>query len=536
MFEKLLSYYNDHGDITIRYRAKALVKVDFAAILLFMVFVVINFLEKDYIASIIEIGLLGLLITNIFMVKKGKYKAAVNMVLTICFLAAIMLITASPKGNLHEAFMFFSYAMPTLVALTLFGYSRIQALIFVISGEIFMVYSLFLRTMPSGQFQSGELIKHYSTPMLLFIICIYFVGQVIDNSTRIFGSLSNQEEITRKRFNDLNDLVSKFKLNQNLGRDLHGLAENTSENTEEITDRLKDMEEVLDKLNSAMQTTSGIQDIITNAGKEVSRGMGSQTESLQNSSASVEEMARSITSLSNTMQTGVVALNNLKEDSAKSEARIKESGKMMDAMLESNKKINEITAVIEDVGSQTNLLAMNASIEAAHAGEVGKGFAVVAGEIRKLAETTNTQSRQIRELLEVSNENSLAAVKQSREVQEHFVEIMHRIEDQSAAMSGVYDSLTELTGNAGEITRDVSTLMDANSSVNSSVQNMTGKIDESHKTVSSTTELTREVLRLMTEIRDSTASLSRDARTLADIGKENTDNLHNMERELQMLH
>ncbi len=536
MFEKLLAYYSNHGDITIRYRAKALVKVDFAALLLFSVFVVINFLQKDYAAAGIETGLLALLATNVYLVKSGKYKVAVNMALMICFLAAILLIFSYPAGNVYEAFMFFSYAMPTLVALTLFGYSKTQALIFMVCGELFMFFSLFVRTIPAGTAATGEIIQNYSTPILLFLICNYFVGQVIDNSTKIFGSLSHQEEITRKRFNDLNDLVSKFKANQNLGRDLHGLAENTSENTEGITARLKEMETVLDRLNQAMQTTSGIQDIISEAGQEVSGGMESQTRSLQNSSASVEQMARSITSLSNTMQSGVEALRALKEDSGRSETQIKEAGKMMDAMLESNKKINEITAVIEDVGSQTNLLAMNASIEAAHAGEVGKGFAVVAGEIRKLAETTNTQSRQIRELLEISNENSLSAVKQSREVQEHFVEIMHRIENQSAAMSGVYDSLMELTGNAGEITKDVSSLMDANSRVNSSVQSMTGRIDESHQNVSSTTELTREVLRLMTEISESTSSLTSDSRTLADIGKENTDNLENMERELQMLH
>lgn len=536
MLDKLLSHYIESGDINVRYRSRALLKVDLAAILFFSIFILINLIEGEPLKAAIEFILILVFVSNIFLLKKGYYKSSVNIILVVCFLSAFMIVLTQAAGEAYEGFKIFTYTMPTLVALTLFGYHKRQAYIFLASGEMIILYSLLYRAIPAQQVPTPELISLYIPPILLFIICNYFVVQVISNSTVIFGSMKQQEEISSRRFIELNKLVETFKGNLNLGKTLHDLAENTSVNSENISQRLGNMDSVLEDLTTQMKSTTDSQNLIMQAGEIVKEGMETQTGTLRNSTASVEEMASSIHQLSDTMQEAVDSLNQLREESAESENRIQEAGKMMDAMLESNQKINEITSVIEDVGSQTNLLAMNASIEAAHAGEVGKGFAVVASEIRKLAETTNSQSKQIRELLNISNTNSRSAVDKSREVQEHFVDIMQRIEEQSASMSSVYVSLSELTTGASDIAEEVVSLDSVNSKVNNSVQEMSSLIAESHESVRITAELTQEVVKLMTAISSATEFLNNDARTLANVGKKNTENLHNMESELQMLH
>lgn len=536
MLDKLLSHYIESGDINVRYRSRALLKVDLASILFFSIFTVINLIDGKPLNAAIEFVLILVFIFNIVLLKKGYYKISVNIILIVCFLAAFMIVLSQAAGEAYEGFKIFTFTMPTLVALTLFGYNKKQAYIFFGSGELIILYSLFFRAIPAQLLPTPELITLYIPPILLFIICNFFVVQVISNSTVIFGSMKQQEEITSRRFMKLNELVETFKGNLDLGKTLHDLAENTSINSENINEGLGNIDSVLDDLTTRMERTTDSQNHIMQAGETVKDGMETQTATLRNSTASVEEMAASIHHLSDTMQAAVESLNQLKEESAESENRIMEAGKMMDAMLESNKKINEITSVIEDVGSQTNLLAMNASIEAAHAGEVGKGFAVVAAEIRKLAETTNSQSKQIRELLNISNENSRSAVNKSREVQEHFVEIMQKVEEQSRSMSGVYISLSELTTGAAEIAEEVVSLDSVNSKVNNSVQYMSSRIAESHESVRVTAELTQEVVKLMTAISSATESMNNDARTLANVGKKNTENLQNMESELQMLH
>jgi len=535
MLKNFLSYYDSHSDLTVRFRSRALFKVDIVSIAFFGIFVIVNLIEKKYTNAFVELILVGCFIINLFLLKKGWYRTAVNMIIMICFLAGVMIILSSKTVSPYEGIMAFTYLMPTLVSLTLFGYSNVQCYLFLIFGEIFLLASLFLRALPAQVAPVNEVVALYVSPILLFVICNYFIVQVLKISGSVFGALKFQEEAASKRYQDLNILVDDFTLNLNLGNDLHDLATSTRDHAEQITERLTNMENIIGQLTRLMTSADEVQQEIYNAGKSVSTGMESQTTAISSSSAAIEEMAASINMISSTMKTRLEALNRLKESSSQSEKQIKESGRLMDEMLASNGQINAITAVIEDVGSQTNLLAMNASIEAAHAGEVGKGFAVVAGEIRKLAETTNSQSKQIRDLLEKSNLNSQSAVKQSREVLDHFELIMNQIDEQALAMQEVFNSLSELSANAREITGGVGVLRSANSSVNQSVKTMSSRIELGHGSVRKTTDMVHDVNELVARINEATDALVQDSRTLAEIGRKNTENQKKLETDLRLI-
>jgi methyl-accepting chemotaxis protein len=422
-----------------------------------------------------------------------------------------------------------------MVALTLFGFSGRQSFLFLGGSELFLAYSFFFRALPQNIIPLGELIALYIPNSLLFIICNYFVVQVIKSSSMIYTSLKSQEEAMSKRYKELNALVESFNSNLNLGNDLHDLAKNTRDNAENITERVTNMMSILQNLTEMMASADKVQQEIFNAGQSVGKGMESQTSAISTSSAAVEEMAESITMISGTMKARIEALNRLKESSSQSEKQIKESGRLMDEMMASNSQINSITAVIEDVGSQTNLLAMNASIEAAHAGEVGKGFSVVAGEIRKLAETTNKQSKQIQSLLQKSNINSQSVVNQSREVLNHFEQIMDQIDEQAISMNEVFDSLNELSANAREITGGVNALKSTNSEVNHSVDTMSTRIEQGHGSIKKTADMAHDVYNLAAVINKATESLVNDSRTLAEIGQKNTNNQKKLESELHLL-
>ncbi len=165
---------------------------------------------------------------------------------------------------------------------------------------------------------------------------------------------------------------------------------------------VKDLNDIVESILGTSREVSTGSGELTKIAYQLSEGAGMQAASAEQVSASVEQVAATIRqNTDNAVMTEKIALQSSKDADIGGIA-VNESVRAMNEILE------RIT-IIDEIARQTNLLALNAAIEAARAGEAGKGFAVVAGEVRKLAERSQTSSGEIGDLSRKTMENAMEA-------------------------------------------------------------------------------------------------------------------------------
>ncbi len=303
---------------------------------------------------------------------------------------------------------------------------------------------------------------------------------------------------------------------QSIGDGLSSNMTETASALNEISANIEGVKEQAVSQAASVESMSETVSKIISTIEALNSSIESQSASVVQSSASVEEMVANVASITQSLEKSDTMVKTLADATSEGKKTLQTSNAITQKIADASGGLLEASAVIQNIASQTNLLAMNAAIEAAHAGEAGKGFAVVADEIRKLAEESSAQGKAITDTLKKLSDEIAGLSAASKTVEDKFNAIFNLSENVHGMSRELTAAMKEQENGSREVLAAIKTI----SSVTAEVK------DESERMLAGGRNVAQEMQkldRLTAEIKDSMSETSAGVQQINNAVQEVSD-------------
>jgi methyl-accepting chemotaxis protein len=313
-----------------------------------------------------------------------------------------------------------------------------------------------------------------------------------------------------------------------ISQDMAASSEETAASLHEIRVNTEGMKNKIVTLDGEVSSSTKSADELGDHIQRLTELISSQASAIDESSASIEEMTANITNIAKAAEEKLRIASELETTALDGQSEMEETELVIKKVAASASVIMEMIQIIEDIASRTNLLAMNAAIEAAHAGDFGKGFAVVADEIRNLAESSAESAKQITQSLGEVTEYIGISETSTEKTGEIFSVIVEQIKGVAFSMAEMKNATHELSIGAQQILEALGSLISTTEEVKGSSIDMNHQVATIIAAMQRVSMISSDTKTGMEEITIGINEIYKAAEAISESGADNSRSVDNL--------
>jgi methyl-accepting chemotaxis protein len=321
---------------------------------------------------------------------------------------------------------------------------------------------------------------------------------------------------------------------QSVDAKMHETIEQTSSSITQIIANIQSVTGQITNQSASVEETAGAVTQIAQNIESLNHLIENQSSGVSQASAAVEEMIGNITSITKSMDHMADTFELLEKYTQSGVAKQNAVNERIIQIESQSKMLFDANKAISEIASQTNLLAMNAAIEAAHAGDAGRGFSVVSDEIRKLSETSTAQSKTIGSELQKIQESITSVVAASMEAQQSFNSVSKSINETDELVRQIKAAMSESQEGSKQITDALSMMNDSTIQVRTASTEMSAGNQAILEEVRRLQDVTMQMKDSVGEMSQGAQGINESGATLTDMSRMMEDSIKNIGSEIDL--
>lgn len=491
----------------------------------------VMFVTGAFAAGLAIVGFAGICLAILLIMRANRYLLASSIFIYGLWAVMLAAIALDAYQDAYETYVFGTLGCFLLLAGALVATKSRQTTVLgglVLCSIFILQFCPDLGGLKIGAYWHDErargilMIQNLVTAGLMVTIGTVIASTLVKMQYRLLDSLEEKAAFANRNCHNLNSAVLEAQDGAlQIGQTLAEAAERTIDAVRMMQVKVDGMVSGMDDLDKALKSSGQANQKALGGHEEVKEALSSYSREVTHASSAIEEMAASIRSMAGQAERKREAVHGLTDLAGQGEQKIGGLKTTIDGILESSRKVRETSVFIEDVAGRTNLLGLNASIEAAHAGQAGKGFSIVADQIRKLSEEVAKSSRLISDTLKETDAAVDQARKESADAQSFFHTIAEDIRGVSLMLEEFLSSVTEMSAGTDDLLAAIQTVSNLTGNTERAVALSSSGLSSSSRGIDAVTGIAGGLRENTQEMASRFTQMLQDAQDVQSLGSDN---------------